>query len=80
MPNDPCPLAFGLTSLKLLDEPLQDTGLVRVCEVEVIEDIVYIPEVCIYGYDTKPLSGGVCISTVVERCLVSFRCGDPTVL
>ena len=80
MPNDPSPLASGLASLKLLDEPPQDTGLVRIREIEVIEDIVNIPEVCVYGYDTKPLSGGVCISTIVERCFVSFRCGDPTIL
>ena len=79
MPDDPCSLAFGLTSLELLDKVLEDSGLIRVCEVEIIEDIVYIPEVCIYGYDTETLSGGVCISTVVKRSSISFRCGDPTI-
>ena len=79
MPNNPCPLPFGLASLEFLDEVLENAGLIWIREVEVVENIVDIPKIRVDGNDAKTLSSSMCVSTVMERCLMSFGCGDPTV-
>ena len=79
MANDPCTLAFGFTSLEFLDQVLQDAGLIWICEVEEIKDVVDIPEIGVDGYNSETLSSGVGVGSIVGGRMVRFCCSDPAI-
>lgn len=66
MANNPCALAFRFTDFELLDEVLQYAGLIWICEVEEVEDVVSVPEVSVDRDDAETLSSGMGVSPVVR--------------
>lgn len=78
--DDPGALVPLLALVELGDEEAEDAGLVRVGEVEIVEDVVGIPEVGVEGDDAQALGGGVGIGAVMSRGIICFIARDPSVL
>ena len=78
--DDPGALVPLLALVELGDEEAEDAGLVRVGEVEEVEDVGGVPEVGVEGDDAQALGGGVGIGAVMSGGVVGFVARDPTVL
>lgn len=72
MPNDPSALSYLLANFKLGYQELQYAGLIRICEVEVVENIVCVPEVGVDGDDSEPLSSCMSICAIVGGGVFGF--------
>ena len=79
MANDPCALAFGFTGLQLLNQELQDAGLIWIGEVEKVEDVADVPEISIDGDDSKALRSGMGVSSVMRGRMIRLCFRDPAI-
>ena len=66
MANDPCTLAFRFTGFEFFDQVPQYAGLVRIGEIEEVEDVIGVPKVCVYRDDSKSLSSGVSVRSIMR--------------
>ena len=80
MANDPGSLSGGFTRFKFGDDERENTGLVWICKVEVIEHVCNVPKVGVDGNDTEALGCGMSICSIMRGGVCCFGRVDPAIL
>ena len=62
---NPTTLSLRFAGFELRDQERKYARLVRIREIEVVEDIIDVPEVRVHGNNAKALSGCVCIGSII---------------
>ena len=70
MSNDPSALTLRFASSELISEEFEYTRDIWVRKVIIIEDVIRVVKVGVYGDDPQALLGGMCVSAVVGRCII----------